>query len=72
MFLGFQTLIGNSNKEAEMVVWAHFLNPGKVNFKGQYEAKLSWIKGHPLVPRNFNLARKENAFPETRGKQVGS
>jgi hypothetical protein len=39
MFLRLQTLTGKSNEEAEMVVWAHFLDTGKVNFKGQYEAK---------------------------------
>jgi len=47
-----------SNEEAEMAVQAYFLDTVKVNDNGLYEVRLPWIKGHPPVPRNFNLAKK--------------
>jgi hypothetical protein len=47
-----------------MAVWAYFLDTMKVNNEGWYEVRLPWIEGHPLVPRNFNFAKKrlENAL----------
>jgi len=53
-----------SNEEAEMAVEANFLDTVKANDEGRYELRLLWIEGHPLVPRNFNFAKKrlENVF----------
>ena len=41
-----------------MAVQAYFLDTVKVNDDGRYEVRLPLIEGHPLVPRNFNLAKK--------------
>jgi len=46
-----------SNEEAEMEVQAYFPDTVEVN-DGWYEVRLPWIKAHPPVPRNINLAKK--------------
>jgi len=47
-----------SNEEAEMAVQAYFPDTVKVNDNRWYEVRLPWIKAHPPVPRNINLAKK--------------
>jgi hypothetical protein len=56
--LGIQDPSRRSNEQAEMAVQAYFRDTVKVNDNRHYGVRLPWIGGHPLVPRNINLANK--------------
>ncbi|XP_056647487.1 uncharacterized protein LOC130452213 [Diorhabda sublineata] len=47
----------STKEEAKTVVRRHFLETVKILPDGRYDVCLPWLKEHPPLPRNFDLAR---------------